>query len=177
VLLLLWLLVIFTVLDLSDDVVCTWSSRGPVVGVVPKPDFTAPGESILGPWLGDELVVSGTSMSAPLLAGGLAVAMGNNKLLLDVTGFLYFFLPGLKQGIVCGSVSDTVFGKVPVNSYGWGIPDFEQASYTIFWRCLILIIIWVLVVSAIVSVVVYVYKKSKKKEKKKVDKHHVTADW
>ena len=166
----------YTILDRQDDIVTSWSSRGPVSGVSPKPDYTAPGESIIGPWLKIDRVVSGTSMATPIVAGGIAVAMGNNKLLLDITNILYFWDSALKPSIVYDSVEETVYSKTPSDFYGYGIPDFLDASNTIFWKCFWLIFLWVLVFSIIVCTVVYVYKRfTKKNDKRKTNRRSVIA--
>lgn len=156
-----------TILNLEDDVVTVWSSRGPVPGVVPKPDYTAPGEYIAGPWLYGETVVSGTSMATPLFAGGIAVVYGSNKFVLDVVGLLYFWDGGIKKNIFENGITDTVYVKGDANSYGHGIPDFEDADSAVFWTCILYIVIWFAVLIIVIIVVVYIYKKYFHEDKQK----------
>lgn len=148
-----------TILSLEDDIVTVWSSRGPVPGVVPKPDYTAPGQSIAGPWLYGETVVSGTSMATPLFAGGIAVVYGSNKGVLNIVDLLYFWDGGIKKSILEDGITDTVYIKGDANSYGFGIPDFDSADLAVFWTCILYIVIWFTVLIVIIVAVVFIYKK------------------
>ncbi|MDO8794053.1 MAG: S8 family serine peptidase, partial [Vicinamibacterales bacterium] len=84
----------------SDDVVTTYSSRGPTwIDRLPKPDAVAPGnkirsllgvgttlasehpEFIVGAGAGARLELSGTSMSAAVVSGAAAVLLEGNRLL------------------------------------------------------------------------------------------------
>jgi serine protease AprX len=66
----------------ADDLVATFSSRGPTPGGRKKPDLLAPGIGIVAPdaqWEGanpDFTSVQGTSFSAPFVAGGMALLEG-----------------------------------------------------------------------------------------------------
>jgi len=155
-----------TILELIDDVVTDWSSRGPVPNISPKPDCVSPGESILGPWLNDDLVVSGTSMSTPFIATGCAGIYSNNKGLLDFVDLLFFWDGGsTKSNFIESSVAESCYDKGDQNSYGYGIPDFEKANNILFWKCIIAIIIFIVIICLIVGIIIYLYhRKNKKKQ-------------
>jgi PKD repeat protein len=148
----------FTLFDLSDDVVCEWSSRGPIVGAnPPKPDFASPGESIIGPWLDSEKVVSGTSMATPLMAGGVAVVYADNKILLDTVGSMWSWLiPNIVPNIVEDSIANTAYQKGDENSYGYGIPDFQAASTAIFVNCIMWLSLFILMILCFVVLCILV---------------------
>jgi len=152
-----------TIRDVSNDIVCDWSSRGPVANVFPKPDYTAPGESIKGPWMNTERIVSGTSMAAPLFAGGTAVVYGSNELWLSIVDILYFWDSSIKQDIVNDCIKDTVREKGDINSYGYGIPDFNEANSAVFWACILRIILMIIIIAVVVILILYIYKKVFKK--------------
>lgn len=69
-------------LSTADDVIATFSSRGPTPGGRKKPDLIAPGLGIVAPdaqWEGanpDFTSVQGTSFSAPFVAAGMALMEG-----------------------------------------------------------------------------------------------------
>ena len=154
-----------TILERSDDTVTPWSSRGPVSTLFIKPDCTSPGESIVGPWLAGERVMSGTSMATPLIAGGYAVIYAHNKGLLDIVEFLYFWDRDTVENILESGVADTIFKRVPVDSYGLGIPDFKEADHAVFISAIlhILLIVFIIVVIAVITIyAVYKWKFSEK---------------
>jgi parallel beta-helix repeat protein len=150
-----------TILERSDDVVTPWSSRGPVSKFFIKPDCTSPGESIVGPWLEGERITSGTSMATPLIAGGYAVIYAHNKGLLDIVSFLYFWDRGTVGNILESGVANTIFKRVPVDSYGLGIPDFKEADYAVFISAILHILLIVFIIVVIAVIIIYVVHKRK----------------
>ena len=155
-----------TILDLSDDVVTPWSSRGPVPNVFPKPDYAGPGESIIGPWMDTERVASGTSMATPLIAGGTAVIYANNKDILCFADMLYFWDGGFKPNLIEGSIAESCWYKGDENSYGYGIPDFGKANGILFWKCVLMMLLWAIVLIIIIVFIYYWFFYRKKKETK-----------
>ncbi|ETP17638.1 hypothetical protein F441_07990 [Phytophthora nicotianae CJ01A1] len=108
----------------TSDALGSFSSIGPAVNGLIKPDFIAPGVSVRSAWKGnnsDYLSLSGTSMAAPHLAGTIALALSarpglcfeNMKEILSNSADRA--LPRAAQ--TCGTMSDTVF---PNNEYGYG---------------------------------------------------------
>jgi len=150
-----------SVLDLSDDLICIFSSRGPVNGAYPKPDIVCPGESIIGPWSSGEKVASGTSMSAPLAAAVGLQVIASNKLLMDIVKFIYGGRSYLN--IVESSITDSAYGKGSPDDYGYGIPNTEIASTVAFIKCILAIISFLIAVIAILLIVAMVIKTRKKK--------------
>lgn len=150
--------------DFTDDQVTLWSSRGPIAGISPKPDFASPGESIIGPWLSGTKVASGTSMAAPFIAAGALQIMSANKAGLDTVSI--FLGKAEVANMVEQAIIDSCYDKGDENAYGWGIPNFERASSSlslaisfrlgtsIFW--LVLLVIIVLLIAR------ELYKKTKK---------------
>jgi subtilisin family serine protease len=109
--------------DISD-VIGSFSSLGPSVNGLVKPDFTGPGVGIRSAWNGnnsDYRSLSGTSMAAPHLAGTMALALSARPgLCFDsmktiLSGSTDRALP--KAALTCGGTSDTTF---PNNQYGYG---------------------------------------------------------
>jgi len=160
------------VLDRSDDFISSWSSRGPVHGVYPKPDITSPGESILGPWVSNGRIIekaqSGTSMATPLITGGTASVVANNKGLMDTVKTVRFWD---KEAVVIAyeeSLRENAYQKGDVNGYGAGIADFEKVSDTYSSKLQFLLIISILEIVAIpVGIFLgvigfYIYRKRKK---------------
>jgi nitrous oxidase accessory protein NosD len=115
------------VFDLHDDIICPWSSRGPVTGVQ-KPDVTAPGESILGPWLYDERLLSGTSMATPLVSGGIALVYANNKQEIDIVKAVYFWDKTTIPQLFEDSLKSSAYKKGNMNDWGSGIVQFDQMN-------------------------------------------------
>lgn len=156
-----------TILERADDAVTPWSSRGPVSNVFIKPDCVSPGESIVGPWLAGERIISGTSMATPLIAGGYAVVYAHNKGLLDIVEFLYFWDGCIVVNILESGVTNTIYKKAPVDSYGLGIPDFKDADHAVFISAILhilLIVIIIVVIAVIIIYVVYKWKLQKKRD-------------
>ena len=143
------------ILDLADDTICSWSSRGPVTGVANKPDITSPGESIKGPWLNSEKVVSGTSMATPLISGGAAVIVANNKGLINTVKSLYFWDKSVIPQAFEDAIEASAYTKGDANSWGAGIAQFDKIngnfqmglySKLIIWFSLPLILILIIIV-------------------------------
>ncbi|ETI41753.1 hypothetical protein F442_12929 [Phytophthora nicotianae P10297] len=108
----------------TSDALGSFSSIGPAVNGLIKPDFIAPGVSIRSAWNGnnaDYVSLSGTSMAAPHLAGTIALALSARP------GFCFDTMKEILSGSTdrslpraaqtCGTMSDTVF---PNNEYGYG---------------------------------------------------------
>ncbi|KAG7379877.1 Suppressor of the cold-sensitive snRNP biogenesis mutant brr1-1 [Phytophthora pseudosyringae] len=108
----------------TSDVLGSFSSLGPSVNGLVKPDFAGPGVSIRSAWNGnnsDYLSLSGTSMAAPHVAGTIALALGARP------GFCFDSMKTIlssstdralpKASLTCGGTSDTTF---PNNQYGYG---------------------------------------------------------
>ena len=156
------------ILDLSDDVLCGWSSRGPVEGVAPKPDLVAPGESIIGPWLNQEKTMSGTSFATPLIAGGCALVYANNNGMADVVDFLYFWDAGIVADVLEDSLKEGCYPKGQENDWGMGIPQFDKVNDIFAGKLLFLLALFLLVLFAIVILVVYLlYRKFYQKKGKR----------
>jgi subtilisin family serine protease len=90
-----------------------FSSRGPTRDGRLKPEVVAPGYFVLGPWAGtsDYILLPGTSMASPVVAGLVALILEENPNL-DVNGV---------RGILSSQVlSDGFTGSLPNNTYGYG---------------------------------------------------------
>ncbi len=90
-----------------------FSSRGPTRDGRLKPEVVAPGYYVLGPWAGtsDYILLPGTSMASPVVAGLVALILEENPNL-DVNGV---------RGILSSqALSDGFTGSLPNNIYGYG---------------------------------------------------------
>jgi len=143
----------------GDDVICLWSSRGPVPDISPKPDVVAPGESIRGPWLYTERSKSGTSMSTPLIVGGTAAVVAQNKPLLDIVKAMYFLNLGVVGDAYEGALKDSCTLLGDENAWGAGVPDFGVVNDNFRNRLLLLIIIPIVIVVLIAAIAIYFYKR------------------
>ncbi|WP_257346896.1 S8 family peptidase [Pseudalkalibacillus decolorationis] len=116
--------------DKSDDDVASFSSRGPTIYGLQKPDLLVPGVNIVSlrspnSYLdkiqkssrveGDYFVLSGTSMATPICAGVVALILENNP---DTTP------DQVKKMLTEGA--DRQEGQDP-NNYGFGFINAEQA--------------------------------------------------
>lgn len=155
--------------DLSDDVICDWSSRGPVVGVSGKPDVAAVGESIVGPWKNSERVLSGTSMATPLVAAGSALVIAEHRGLVDLVKMFYFwdkscigqsFEDALKES--CRKPDSYVLDG-GVDAWGAGVPDFGKTSDIFYWKLIWLVLEPIALIIIIIGVCIgfWYYKKTK----------------
>jgi subtilisin family serine protease len=90
-----------------------FSSRGPTRDGRLKPEVVAPGYYVLGPWAGtsDYILLSGTSMASPVVAGLVALILEENPNL-DVNG--------LRSILTSQALSDGFTGSLPNNIYGYG---------------------------------------------------------
>ncbi|KAF4038353.1 Subtilase family [Phytophthora infestans] len=108
----------------TSDALGSFSSIGPAVNGLVKPDFIAPGVSVRSAWNGnsaDYMSLSGTSMAAPHLAGTIALALSARP------GFCFDTMKEVLMSstdrslpstpLTCGGISDTIF---PNNEYGYG---------------------------------------------------------
>ncbi|MFZ8861488.1 MAG: S8 family serine peptidase [Thermocrinis sp.] len=90
-----------------------FSSRGPTRDGRLKPEVVAPGYYVLGPWAGtsDYILLPGTSMASPVVAGLVALILEENPNL-DVNGV---------RGVLSSqALSDGFTGSLPNNIYGYG---------------------------------------------------------
>jgi len=142
-----------------DDVICLWSSRGPVLDISPKPDVVAPGESIRGPWLYTERSKSGTSMSTPLIVGGTAIVVAQNKPLLDIVKAMYFWNLGVVGDAYEGALKDSCTLLGDENAWGAGVPNFVEMNDNFRNRLLMLIFIPIASIVLISAVAIYLYKR------------------
>ncbi|MFZ5981669.1 MAG: S8 family peptidase, partial [Candidatus Zixiibacteriota bacterium] len=97
------------------------SSRGPsdCPGGGTKPNVVAPGRSIRSLYPNSSYgTMTGTSMSAPHVSGLVALLRQKNP---DAT------VAEIKNAILLSTQTETTFGSLPNNSYGWGAIDCMQA--------------------------------------------------
>jgi serine protease AprX len=146
-------------LTLADDEICDWSSRGPVPGISPKPDVVAPGESIRGPWIYTEKSKSGTSMSTPLIVGGTAIVVAQNKPLLDIVKTVYFWNLGVVGDAYEGALKDSCTLLGDENAWGAGVPDFVEVNDNFRNRLVLLISIPIVIIVLISVIAIYFYKR------------------
>jgi serine protease AprX len=110
----------------SDDVISSFSSRGPTWDYRIKPDLVAPGENIIAPnydWEGglfglnpDYVSKSGTSMAAPHIAGAVAL-LYDYKMTEDTKYY---------KALLMQTADD--WGTIgPDNTYGWGYVNMASA--------------------------------------------------
>jgi subtilisin family serine protease len=133
-----------------------------VLDISPKPDIVAPGESIVGPWLLGDKVSSGTSMSTPLIAGGTALVMANNKPLVDTAKILYYWNLGVIGDAFENALIDGCTYKGEPDAWGAGIPDFTKVNDNFRFNLLVLIFIPIVLIVSIISVsAVVLYKRRK----------------
>jgi serine protease AprX len=105
----------------SDDVIASFSSRGPTPGGRKKPDLIAPGVGITAPdadWeVGDDFTPeTGTSFSSPFVAGGMALMEGAG--IVD---------PKVQRAILVNSARDWPGQTHWQTDAGWGALDLATA--------------------------------------------------
>ncbi|TMW69561.1 hypothetical protein Poli38472_001717 [Pythium oligandrum] len=109
----------------STDGLASFSSKGPSVKGVLKPDVSAPGASVRSAWYtGDSAysTISGTSMATPHVAGVVALLL-SKKPSLTYSQVVSALTKGVdtttltSTGYTCGSTKD---GTYPNNQYGYG---------------------------------------------------------
>jgi serine protease AprX len=118
----------FGTLSRSDDTVASFSSRGPTIDNILKPDLGAPGTKIIAPMApGNTLAtkypqvvydsnymrLSGTSMAAPFVTAAVALVLQKN--------------PGLKPNAVKAILMTTAERRSRWNTLGWGAGELNIA--------------------------------------------------
>lgn len=149
--------------ELSDDTINEWSSRGPVYGVSHKPDVAGIGESIIGPWMHGERVVSGTSMATPMITAGSAVVLAEHKSLIGLVETFFFW----DKSVIGQSFEDALKDSCRkplnydvdggVNAWGAGVPDFALTSEIFYWKLITLLMIPILIIVGVVVALVYFF--------------------
>jgi len=123
--------------------ILSFSSRGPTADGRIKPDFCALGSAVIhANYAGGYATSSGTSFSAPLIAGGIALLLEGHP-----DWDYYDIRSALRQA------SD--HSSQPNNQYGWGVPNFVDAFIRQPYRPSGLIAISVAPHPAIDSVIFY----------------------
>jgi len=141
-----------TILNLKDDTICEWSSRGS--SALKKPNCVAPGESIRLPWgKTQERVMSGTSFSAPFVAGGIAVSISKNRGLYDLVKTLYFWDGAIVTDTVKSAVEETCYPKGVYYVWGAGIPQFDKLPGVLHAKLMTLLILFIILLVVVVGVV------------------------
>ena len=149
---------VMTIPDPYDDVICLWSSRGPITGIDEnKPDIVAPGESIRGPWLNGNIVISGTSLATPLVAAGTCVIVSEHKLLIDIVKTLYFLIPGVVPDAYEDALEKSCISKGDSTSGGAGLIQLDEISHHFFINLIILLIIYLVVIAIIIIAIILIY--------------------
>lgn len=165
--------------DYSDDQISPWSSRGPVKPVdEAKPDMVAGGESIIGPWLMQEKVVSGTSMATPCVAGGCAVVYADHDNLFEFLETEYMVLSfgnalggkGIVPFTFEFSLEHTSHEMGDKNIYGHGVPDFKEMEGMAVFLAFLFIFLPLIIIAVALIVGYLLYRRRKKKKGKKSKK-------
>ncbi|WP_156037702.1 S8 family serine peptidase, partial [Glycomyces tenuis] len=111
----------------SDGDVTPWSSKGPGMDGLVKPDVVAPGDAIVSSVPGDEYAeMSGTSMASPHVAGVVALMMSASPKLEGNYGDVYEYLTDNAVEVD----DDSCHGDREANNvYGQGRVDAYEAAH------------------------------------------------
>jgi subtilisin family serine protease len=107
----------------ASDKITTFSLFGPTIDGRMKPDFSAPGGSIVSTWNSgaDYQTLSGTSMATPHVAGVVALLWSANPALIGDYDATYAILRESAKRLSDGRCGDSLVG--PNNVYGNGRVD------------------------------------------------------
>ncbi|MGH2522808.1 MAG: S8 family serine peptidase, partial [Anaerolineales bacterium] len=111
----------------SNDTAADFSSRGPTSDGRIKPDLSAPGVRVPSAWPdGSIVLLSGTSMATPHVAGTVALLWSANPSLIGDLAATRAVLTTSAIPHTSGECGDAP-SAVPNNVYGWGRLDARQA--------------------------------------------------